>query len=169
MAAATKGRRVVARKGGAAAKATGAKATTAAKGSGSKPAAKKGSTGRTGAVEKINANVAKIAKALREGATMKSQKAAYGVSDDGPIRAALYRAGFDSKGAKHGVEAGSIDATKAAGKKLVVKLRAEGAPWYALAFQTGLTEGDIKKIVAEAGGATGRVYTKTEKAAASGR
>jgi hypothetical protein len=163
MAAATKGRRVVARKGGAAAKATGSTATKA------KPAAKKGGTGRTGAVEKINASVAKIAKALREGATMKSQKAEYGVSDDGPIRAALYRGGFDSKGAKHGVEAGSIDATKAAGKKLVVKLRAEGAPWYALAFQTGLTEGDIKKIVAEAGGATGRVYTKTEKAAASGR
>jgi hypothetical protein len=166
----TTGRRVVARKGGAAAKATGSKAT-AAKGSGSKPAAaaKKAGTGRTGAVEKINASVAKIAKALREGATMKSQKAEYGVSDDGPIRAALYRAGFDSKGAKHGVEAGSIDATKAAGKKQVVKLRSEGAPWYALAFQTGLTEGDIKKIVAEAGGATGRVYTKTEKAAASGR
>lgn len=166
MAAGTKGtgRRVVARKGGAAAK----------KGSGAKPAAaaKKGggSTGRTGAVAKINTNVTKIAKALRDGATMKSQKAEYGVSDDGPIRAALYRAGFDSKGAKHGEEKGSINAGNAAGKKQLVKLRKDGAAWFRLAFLADITEGEVKKVVAEAGGPTGRVYSKTAKeAATSGR
>jgi hypothetical protein len=167
MAAGT-GRRVVARKGGAAAK----KGGTAAKSPGSKPAAAKkpgGSTCRTGAVEKINANVAKIAKALRDGATMKSQKAEYGVSDDGPIRAALYRGGFDSKGKEHGEEKGSINPKNAAGKKQLVKLRKDGAAWFRLAFLADLTEGEVKKVVADAGGPTGRVYSKTEKAATSGR
>jgi hypothetical protein len=161
---ANKPKRVVARRGG----------TTAAKkgGTAAKPAAKKagGSTGRTGAVEKINANVTKIAKALRDGATRKSQKAEYGVSDDGPIRAALYRAGFDSKGAKHGEEKGSINPKNAAGKKQLVKLRKEGAAWFRLAFLADISEAEAKKVVADAGGPTGRVYTQKEKVAAtSGR
>jgi hypothetical protein len=149
---------------------SGSKGGTAAKkGSGSKPAAKK-VTGRTGAVEKINASVAKIAKALREGATMKSQKAEYGVTDDGPIRAALYRAGFNSKGAKHGEEKGSIKPGTAAGKKQLVKLRKdEGAAWFRLAYLADLTESEVKKVVADAGGPVGRVYIKKEKAATSGR
>lgn len=166
----TQQKRVVVRGGGK--KATGAKpaakkAGSAAKASASKPAAKK-ATGRTGAIEKINASTTKIAKALREGATMKSQKAEYGVSDDGPIRAALYRAGFDSKGAKHGEEKGSIKPGTAAGKKKLVALRNEGAAWFRLAFLADTTEAEVKKIVADAGGPTGRVYTQKEKAT-SGR
>lgn len=155
------------------AKATGAKkagATSAAK----KPAPRGGSSNRqprnTGAVEKITANVAKIAKALKGGTTMRALKGEYGVSDDGPIRRALYFAGFDSKGEKHGETADSINTKTAAGKKQVVKLRAdEGAGWYRLAFLTGLSEAEVKKIVADAGGPTGRVYTKTEKPKAASR
>lgn len=157
MASTKSGKRVVSRKGGSKA----AKAATA-----TKPAAKKGNTGRTGAVAKIEANVQKIAKALRGGATMKSQKAEFGVSDDGPIRKALAKAGFDSKGGK--LEVAKIDASKAAGKKAVVKARSEGTPWYVLEIATGLTEGQLRTIVSEAGGATGRVYRQTKQEATTG-
>jgi hypothetical protein len=164
--AGTKTRVVVrsgAKKGSTAAKASSAK-TTAAKSNGS------AATKRTGAVAKINANVEKIAKALKGGATMKSQKEAYGVSDDGPIRKALAVAGYDSKGAALSVE--KFNAGNAAGKKRVVKERQGGTAWYILEIATGLSESELRAIVADAGGPTGRVYRNTEKpakAAAGGR
>lgn len=109
--------------------------------------------------EDVDALVPEFLEQIREGATLRALKQEFGFSDDGPIRAALYRAGFDRKGEEHGEEAESIDAKKAAGKKQVVKLReSEGAAWYRLAFLTGLSEPEVKAIVADAGGPTGRVY-----------
>jgi hypothetical protein len=107
---------------------------------------------------------------LQGGGTMRQLKEQHGFSDDGPIRTALYRAGFDSKGNEHGETAGSIDATKAAGKKQVVKLRTEqGAGWYRLAFLTGMSESEVKALVTEAGGPAGRVYLAAEKPAKAPR
>lgn len=115
--------------------------------------------------EDVAALVPAFRKHLQGGGTMRELKAEHGFSDDGPIRAALYRAGFDSKGNPHEDEADSIDASKAAGKKELVALRSDGAPWYQLAYLAGITEGEAKSIVTEAGGPTGRVYTKSEKPA----
>lgn len=145
-------------------KSTGAKA---------KPAAAKGSTngakaakntGQSDAQRKrgeLNAKLRKeasaIAKRLQGDGKMKDEKARYGLSDDGPIRKALAQEGFDSKGGT--LTLGSeIDATKAAGKKAVVKARTEGEPWYILELRTGLSESELKAIVKDAGGPTGRVY-----------
>jgi hypothetical protein len=102
---------------------------------------------------------------LQGGGTMRQLKEKLGVSADTGIRAALFSAGYDSKGNPHGEQAGSIDATKAAGKKQLAKLRAEGAGWYRLAFLSGLSESDVKAVVADAGGPTGRVYVAAEKPA----
>jgi hypothetical protein len=114
----------------------------------------------------VDAMVPQFLERIGEGATLRALKQEFGFTDDGPIRAALYRAGYDRKGEEHGEAEGSIDASKAAGKKQVVALRAnEGAAWYRLAYLTGLTEAEVKKIVADAGGETGRVYVKSEKPA----
>jgi hypothetical protein len=116
--------------------------------------------------EDVDAMVPQFLERIGEGATLRALKQEFGFTDDGPIRAALYRAGYDRKGEEHGEAEGSIDASKAQGKKQVVALRAnEGAAWYRLAYLTGLTEAEVKKIVADAGGETGRVYVKSEKPA----
>lgn len=140
-------------------KKTAAKATTAKP----KEAAAK-SNRRT--AEDVDALVPEFLAAIKKGATLRQLKQDFGFSDDGPIRAALYRAGFDRKGEEHGEDADSIDASKAAGKKQLVALRQdEGAAWYRLAFLAGITEAEAKAIVKDAGGPTGRVYIKTEKPA----
>lgn len=113
--------------------------------------------------EDVDAMVEAFVEHLQGGGTMRDLKAEHGFSDDGPIRAALYRNGYDSKGNEHGVEADTIDAGKVAGKKALVKMRSEGAAWYALAYVAGISEAEAKAIVADAGGETGRVYTKVEK------
>lgn len=151
----------VKRGGGSSAK----KGGTAAKsnGSGSKAGAKKAASAaqRSGAIDKIRKDIKKIAAALKKGETMKSQKVAYGVSDDGPIRRELAKAGFDSKGAKLTLE--EFNAGNAAGRKRVVKERKDGKAWYILELETGLSEAELKKIVSDAGGPVNRVYTKTAK------
>ena len=148
----------VTRKGAGKAKAgSKGKGKTAAK---AKPAAAKASNRRT--AEDVAKLVPTFLKHLNGGGSMQELKKEHGFSDDGPIRAALYRAGYHKVTGegyvKHGVEAGSVDASKAAGKKQVVKLRTEGAGWYVLSHMTGLTESEVKAIVADAGGPTGRVY-----------
>lgn len=133
-----------------------------------KPAAANDTTRRT--KEDVDALVPTFVEHLSNGGKMKELKAEHGFSDDGPIRAALYRNGYDSKGEEHGEEAKSITATNKAGKAKVAKLRAdEAAPWYRLAYLTGLTESEVKAIVAEVGGeVSGRVYKEAEaKPAAS--
>jgi hypothetical protein len=171
---ATVTRRKAAAKGGAktAAKSSTAKNSSkasAAKESTAKAAPKGESSRRT--AEDVDKLVPQFLKRIESGATMRALKQEFGFSDDGPIRAALYRAGYDRKGNEHGETGGSIDATKAAGKKQLVKLRNdEGAAWYRLAFLAGIGEAEVKKVVTEAGGSEGRVYVKSEKEAAeSGR
>jgi hypothetical protein len=127
-----------------------AKASTAKASSNGKPR-------RT--AEDVDKLVPAFRKHLKAGGKMKELKAEHGFSDDGPIRAALYRAGFDSKGEEHGVEEGDLGGLTAAKlKAALVKERENGEPWYALAYRAGLTEPEVKKIVSEAGGPTGRVY-----------
>jgi len=114
-------------------KATAAKATPAAA---EQPKAN-GRAARRSA-EELEALVPEFVEHLSGGGKMRELKLKHGFSDDGPIRRALYFAGYDSKGAEHGDEADSIDATKAAGKKQLVKLRNEqGAAWYQLAYLSG--------------------------------
>lgn len=115
-----------------------------------------GGTRRTAA--EVRKLVPQFVKHLKSGGTMRELKAEHGFSDDGPIRSALYHEGFDSKGQPHGEEADSIDAGKAAGRKQLVALRNEGAGWYRLAYLSGLSESEVKGIIADAGGETGRVY-----------
>lgn len=141
-------------------KSGGKKAAAAAK-----PAASKAASNRR-TQEDVDGLVPEFLKAIKSGATLRQLKADFGFSDDGPIRAALYRAGYDRKGEEHGEERGSIDASKAAGKKELVALREnEGAAWYRLAYLADISEPEAKKIVAEGGGSVGRVYIKTEKPA----
>jgi hypothetical protein len=155
----------VTRKAATKAKTGGTK--TATKGAAKAKAAPKESEGKARRTQAdVDALVPEFLSRIEDGATLRALKAEFGFSDDGPIRAALYRAGYDRKGEAHGEDAGSIDASKAAGKKQLVALRAnEGAAWYRLAYLAGITEAEAKTIVSEAGGETGRVYVKTEKPA----
>jgi hypothetical protein len=153
----------VTRKAATKAKTGGTKTATKAKAA---PKESEGKTRRTQA--DVDALVPDFLKRIKDGATLRALKAEFGFSDDGPIRAALYRAGYDRKGEAHGEDEGSIDASKAAGKKQLVALRAnEGAAWYRLAYLAGITEAEAKTIVTDAGGEVGRVYVKTEKPAAA--
>jgi hypothetical protein len=156
----------VTRKGGTVAKKSGAK--SAAKSGGTATAEKRARR----SAEDVDALVPEFVEHLQGGGTMRDLKKEHGFSDDGPIRAALYRNGFDSKGNEHGEEQGSINPKVKAGKAQLVKLRTEGAAWFRLAFLADTTESDVKAIVAESGGPTGRVYTQKEKpakAASSGK
>lgn len=164
----------VTRKGGSKAKAKTSAKSTASKSSAKSTSAKASTAKSNGKARRTAEDVDKLVpdfiKRINDGATMRALKQEFGFTDDGPIRAALYRAGYDRKGNEHGEEANSIDATKAAGKKQLVKLRNdEGAAWYRLAFLSGLGEAEVKKLVTEAGGSEGRVYVKTEKESTSGR
>jgi hypothetical protein len=152
----------VTRKGG-----TAAKGKTAGKG---KTAAKKESTSTRRSAEEVDALVDGFVEHLQGGGTMRDLKKEHGFSDDGPIRAALYRNGYDSKGNEHGEERGDIDASKVAGKKALLKLRQEGYAWFVLAYRADITETEAKKIIADQGGPTGRVYREPkEKPAAKGK
>lgn len=153
---------------GTKAKAATPKATKAApaKSGGTATATKEAPAKARRTQEDVDGMVPQFLERIGEGATLRALKQEFGFTDDGPIRAALYRAGYDRKGEEHGEEAGSIDASKAAGKKQVIALRAnEGAAWYRLAYLTGLSESEVKSIVSEGGGETGRVYVKAEKPA----
>jgi hypothetical protein len=155
-------------------KGSGKMAVKVKKGTGKKSGSSKtkaSSNGGSSKTRRTAEDVAKLVpefrKHLKAGGTMRELKAEHGFSDDGPIRAALYRAGFDSKGEAHGEDAESINPKNAAGKKQLVALRKEGAPWYQLAYLAGITEGEAKTLVADAGGPTGRVYPASEKPAKS--
>jgi hypothetical protein len=142
------------------------KKSGAKKASGSTSTAKKASG--NGKARRSAEDVAKLVpqfvKHLKAGGTMRELKAEHGFSDDGPIRAAMYREGYDSHGEPHDEEADSINPKTAAGKKQLVELREEGAPWYQLAYLAGTGESEIKTIVVDAGGTAGRVYPpKQEK------
>jgi hypothetical protein len=141
--------------------------TTAAK-SAAKPAAAKETTSNRRTQADIDAMVPQFRERIAGGATMRAVKQEFGFTDDGPIRAALYRAGFDSKGNEHGETAGSVNPKNKTGiTKLVALRNNEGAGWYRLAFLSGLGESEVKTLVTENGGAAGRVYIASEKPAKS--
>lgn len=127
-------------------------------GSGSTPAAARAP--RTNAkVQKIKAEVEAIAKRLAGGGKMKAEKEKYSVSDDGPIRIALYHAGYDSKGKPLPEERKApITGTPKQVATKLVKERQAARPLYELAARSGKTENEVKAIIAEAGGPTARVY-----------
>jgi hypothetical protein len=146
------------------------------KGSTKAKASSNGSSGESEASRKRGELAAKlekeapqIAKRLQGDGKMKDEKARYGLSSDVAIVKALARKGFNSKGGELDVpEIGNVD--KAAGKKALVKARTEGTPWYVLELATGKSESELKTIVEEAGGPTGRVYRNSgEKADKAGR
>lgn len=153
-------KRAAAKKGGATAAkkgATAAKRTAAAKSTNN-------SNRRTAAdIDKL---VPQFKKHLTGGGTMKALKAEHGFSSDVPIREALARAGFDSKGKKLNIEA--ITGGGASLAKKVAKARRDGDAWYILALRTGKTESELKALLSEHGHseeASGRSYAK----AAGGR
>src|SRR4051812_16932852 len=122
-------------------KATATKSTPAKSSGGTATATKEAPAKARRTQEDVDAMVPQFLERIGEGATLRALKQEFSFTDDGPIRAALYRAGYDRKGEEHGEAEGSIDASKAPGKKQVVALRAnEGAAWYRLAYLTGLTE-----------------------------
>lgn len=152
------------RGGGTAAK-KGATATKPKAATAAKPAARKPNA----STAKIKAEVQQIAKRLKGGGKMKAEKERYGISADTAIIHALYHAGFDSKGNPLPAERQEpIKATGAALGKRLVKERQAGVPLYELAARTGKSEAELKKLIADAGGPTKRVYRK-EAAATGGR
>ena len=65
----------------------------------------------------------------------------------------------------HAAVADKFDPTKAAGRKLLLKLRDGGAGWAQLSVRTGKSEGELKKLYTEAGGqfpVNGRLYVATD-------
>lgn len=134
----------------AASKPAAAKPATNGKAVGRKPSA---------AQEKINKEVAAIAKRLSGGGKMKAEKERYGVSADTGIVIALYKAGFDSKGADlPASRTAAISGTGAALAKKLIAERSNGTPWYELSARTGKTEGELRKLVTDNGGETKRQY-----------
>ena len=110
-------------------------------------AAKNGSARRT--AEDWDSLVGEIRAARQGGETMQSLKKKYSVSSDVPMREALARAGFNSKGEALEYE----DISGLSGAKLkarLVKEREEGTAWYMLALMTGKSEADLREVVGDA-------------------
>jgi len=138
---------------------------TKIKRSGKKVAAKKSatkaakSTSTRRSTEDIDALVPDIVAALQSGAKMNEVKERFGFSHGQPIRQALARNGYDSKG-------NSLSVTKitGSGKALadkVAKRRESGDSWYLLAQATGKTETELRALLEEHGHAalaSGRTY-----------
>lgn len=111
--------------------------------------------------------VGEIRTARQGGETMQSLKKKYGVSSDVPMREALARAGFNSKGEALEYE----DISGLSGAKLkarLVKEREEGTAWYMLALMTGKSEADLREVVGDAapsgGGRKASAKAATESA-----
>jgi hypothetical protein len=101
------------------------------------------------------------------GSTMQALKKEYGVSSDVPLREALARAGYNSKGDELEYE----DISGLTGAKLknrLVKERSEGTAWYMLALMTGKPEPELREIVGDAAPSGGgrKAATKTAESAA---
>lgn len=147
------GRQVAVKRGGAAAKpAAAAKAAP-------KSAEPKAARKPNAAQEKINKEITAIAKRLAAKGKMKAEKERYGVSADTGIVVALYKAGYDSKGAAlPASRTAAIAGTGQALAKKLIKERETGTPWYELAARTGQPESALRNLVTENGGETKRQY-----------
>lgn len=131
-------------------KATGAKPAAAkSKATGAKAT---GSNGRRTAAD-VDKLVPAFVKHLKGGGTMRALKEEHGFSDDGPIRQALARKGYDSKGSKLALP----DVTNT--PKGVAAARKAGHAWYIIALALGKTEAEVKAMAEKAGVSTsGRTY-----------
>ncbi len=127
---------------------------------------------RTGAMERLRKDVHKIAKDLQGGTKMKDVRAEYGFGSGGAIRAELAKNGYDSKGGTITLPTLPTGAKSLA--KALVREREAGVPWYTLEIASGKTEAELREIVEEQGGPTGRVYrqngaTESERRPAIGK
>jgi hypothetical protein len=128
------------------------KVKTTAKKTGTKSAGNKATTNGRRTQEDIDKLVPQFVKSLKAGDTMRSLKAEHGFSDDGPIRQALARAGYDSKGQK--LELPTVKATPAG----VKAARNAGHAWYIIALATDKSEAEVKALAKKSGmDVTGRV------------
>lgn len=121
------------------------------------------STRRT--AEDWDSIVNEIRAARQAGETMQSLKKKYSVSSDVPMREALARAGFNSKGEALEYE----DISGLSGVKLknrVIAERKEGAAWYLLALMTGKSESDLRELVGDAAPAQPRKAAAVKEPAA---
>jgi len=135
---------------------TAAKAKTAAKGkTATKTTAKAKaapSNGRRTAAD-VDKLVPQFVKHLKAGGTMRALKEQFDFSDDGPIRQALARKGYDSKG--QALELPSITNTP----KGVAAARKAGVAWYLIALVLDKSEAEVKAMAEKSGANTaGRVY-----------
>lgn len=122
-----------------------------------------GTTRRT--AEDWDSIVNEIREARQAGETMQSLKKKYSVSSDVPMREALARAGFNSKGEALEYE----DISGLSGAKLktrLIKERTDGTAWYMLALMTGKSESDLREVVGDAApaGTGGRKAATKESA-----
>lgn len=128
-------------------------------------AAKNGGTTRRTA-EDWDSIVNEIRTARQAGETMQSLKKKYSVSSDVPMREALARAGFNSKG--EALEYDDISGLSGAKLKArLVQERTDGTAWYMLALMTGKSESDLREVVGDAApaGTGGRKAAAKEDAA----
>jgi hypothetical protein len=136
------------KKGPAAKKANTVKKTTAK----AKTPAKASTNGRRTA-EDVDRLVPQFVKHLKAGGTMRALKEEHGFSDDGPIRQALARKGYDSKG--NSLELPTVKNTPAS----VASARKAGHAWYLIALALDKPESEVKAMAEKAGADTsGRVY-----------
>jgi hypothetical protein len=123
--------------------------TAAAKAAAEKPAETKASNGKTRrSQEDIDKLVPQFVKHMKGGGKMRELKEQFGFSDDGPIRQAMARAGYDSKGGDLTLPA--VPNTP----KGVAKARADGHAWYIIGLALGKSEADVKAMAEKAGANT---------------
>lgn len=145
-------------------------ATVTRKKGAAKTAAKKAAAVKTTvsngrrAAENWDNLVDEIREARQSGTTMKDLKTQYGVSSDVPLREALARAGYDSKG--DALEYDDISGLRGAPlKNRIVKERKEGTAWYLLALMTGKSESELRSLAGDAGTGGGGRKAATAKTA----
>lgn len=130
-----------------------------------KPAATKKAAAKPAAAEStrrsredIDAIVPDIVEALQAGDTMTAVKERFGFSHGQPIRQALARNGYDSKGNALEDEEPITGSGKTLAKKVAAE-RAKGVAWYLLARRTDKSESELRTLLEENGyEATGRTY-----------
>jgi hypothetical protein len=123
--------------------------------------------------------VNEIREARQAGETMQALKIKYGVGTDVPLREALARAGYNSKGEELEYE----DLSDLKGSKLTARVRKEreqGTAWYMLALMTGKTEAELREVAGDvavkrvassskaANGSSGTATATTKSAAKKG-
>jgi hypothetical protein len=117
--------------------------------SSTKPAAKaetNGSTRRTR--EEIDALVPEFVAHLQGGGTMQDLKAEFGFSSGQPVRQALARNGYDSKG--NALESDAINETGAKLKKVLIRERKAGESWYRLAIRVNAERDEDEQVTESA-------------------